>query len=94
MSTLGGLHSGDETAHCLRDNFDHWERYGYGIWVFRDRAEGRFMGRTGLQNTHVGGNYEVELAYALVAEYWNRGLATEMSRRSWSWLSSVSAWRT
>jgi ribosomal-protein-alanine N-acetyltransferase len=52
------------------------------------------MGRAGLQNTHVGGNDEVELAYALVAEYWNRGLAMEMSRRSWSWLSSVSAWRT
>jgi RimJ/RimL family protein N-acetyltransferase len=28
----------------------------------------------------VGGNDEVELAYALVAEYWNRGLATEMAR--------------
>jgi [ribosomal protein S5]-alanine N-acetyltransferase len=26
----------------------------------------------------VGGNVEVELAYALVAEYWDRGLATEM----------------
>jgi hypothetical protein len=43
MSTLGGLHSGDETAHYLLDNFDHWERYGYGIWVFRDRAEGRYV---------------------------------------------------
>jgi RimJ/RimL family protein N-acetyltransferase len=26
----------------------------------------------------VGGNDEVELAYALVAEYWGRGLETEL----------------
>ncbi len=30
--------------------------------------------------THVGGNDEVELAYALMAEYWGRGLATEMAQ--------------
>jgi ribosomal-protein-alanine N-acetyltransferase len=79
MATLGGLRSDEETACYLRDNLDHWERHGYGIWVFRDRAEGLFVGRAGLRNTHLGGNDEVELAYALVAEYWNRGLATEMA---------------
>src|SRR5215210_5618541 len=78
MATLGGLRSEEETAHYLRDNLDHWDRYGYGMWVFSDRAYGRFVGRAGLRNTHVGGNDEVELAYALTAEYWNRGLATEM----------------
>ncbi len=30
--------------------------------------------------THVGGNDEVELAYALMAEYWDKGLAMEMAR--------------
>jgi ribosomal-protein-alanine N-acetyltransferase len=77
MATLGGLHSDEETANYLRDNLDHWDRYGYGMWVFRDRADGRFVGRAGLRNTRVGGNDEVELAYALVAEYWGRGLAKE-----------------
>jgi RimJ/RimL family protein N-acetyltransferase len=48
--------------------------------VFRDRADGRFVGRAGLHNTHVGGNDEVELAYALMAEFWGKGLATEMVR--------------
>jgi ribosomal-protein-alanine N-acetyltransferase len=28
----------------------------------------------------VGGNDEVELAYVLMAEYWGKGLATEMAR--------------
>jgi [ribosomal protein S5]-alanine N-acetyltransferase len=79
MATLGGLLSEQETVNYLRDNLDQWDRHGYGMWVFRDRAEGRFVGRAGLLNTRVGGNNEVELAYALVAEYWNRGLATEMA---------------
>jgi ribosomal-protein-alanine N-acetyltransferase len=78
MATLGGLRSDEESAHYLRDNLDHWYRYGYGMWVFRDRAHGRFVGRAGLRNTHVGGNDEVELAYALMADYWGRGLATEI----------------
>ena len=79
MTTLGGLRSDEETASYLRDNLDHWDRYGYGMWLFRDVENGRFVGRAGLRNTRVGGGDEVELAYALVAEYWNRGLATEMA---------------
>jgi ribosomal-protein-alanine N-acetyltransferase len=80
MATLGGLRSDEETARYLRDNLDHWDRYGYGIWALRDRTDGRFVSRAGLRNTHVGGEDEVELAYALVADYWNKGLATEMAR--------------
>jgi ribosomal-protein-alanine N-acetyltransferase len=74
-----GLLSDEETRQFLRRHLDHWNRYGYGLWAFRDRTDGRFVGRAGLYNTHVGGNDEVELAYALMAEYWNRGLATEMA---------------
>ena len=80
MVTLGGLRSDEETARYLRDNLDHWDRYGYGIWAFTDRTNGRFVGRAGLRNTRIGGNEEIELAYALAADYWNRGLATEMAR--------------
>jgi ribosomal-protein-alanine N-acetyltransferase len=75
-----GLLSDEQTRQFLRRHLEHWERYGYGLWAFRDRANGRFVGRAGLSNTHVGGHDEVELAYALVAEYWGRGLATEMAR--------------
>jgi [ribosomal protein S5]-alanine N-acetyltransferase len=81
MATLGGLRSAEETAYYLRENLDHWDRYGYGMWVFSDRTDGRFVGRAGLRNTRVGGNEEVELAYALVADYWGRGLATEMAKQ-------------
>jgi ribosomal-protein-alanine N-acetyltransferase len=75
----GGVLSDEETWRFLRRHHDHWDRHGYGIWAFRHREECRFVGRAGLYNTHVGGNDEVELAYALMAEYWDRGLATEMA---------------
>ena len=86
MATLGppgapdGILSDEETRQFLRRHLDHWERYGYGLWAFWDKADGQFVGRAGLYNTHVGGSDEVELAYALMAEYWGRGLATEMAR--------------
>jgi [ribosomal protein S5]-alanine N-acetyltransferase len=44
----------------------------------RLRAD-HFVGRAGLHSANVGGDEEVELAYALMAEYWGRGLATEMA---------------
>ncbi len=79
MATLGGLRSHDETRLMLRKNLDHWDRYGYGLWMFRDQADGRFIGRAGLRNVEVGGNDEVEVAYALRAEEWGKGIATEMA---------------
>ena len=66
------------TRKLLAENAAHWERYGFGLWLFRDRASGAFAGRGGLRHVAVEGADEVELAYALMAPYWNRGLATEM----------------
>jgi ribosomal-protein-alanine N-acetyltransferase len=79
MATLGGLRSDDQTQQFLRENLRHWDRHGYGLWMFRVKADGRFVGRGGLRHVHVGGNDEVELAYALMASFWGSGLATEMA---------------
>ena len=76
----GGVLSDEETRQFLRRDLDHWDRHGYGLWVFRDRADGHFVGRAGLHNTKAGGTDEVELAYALMAEYCGRGFATEMAQ--------------
>jgi [ribosomal protein S5]-alanine N-acetyltransferase len=79
MATLGGIRSDDETRRFLRDNLDHWDHHGYGLWIFRDPGDGQFVGRGGLRKVHVGGNDEVELAYALLAAHWGQGLAMEMA---------------
>lgn len=80
MATLGGARSNDATQQFLQINLEHWNRYRYGIWIFRDKTEGKFVGRGGLRNIYVGDNCEVELAYALMEEFWGQGLATEMAQ--------------
>ncbi len=99
MASLGGVRPDEETERYLRDNLGHWERHGFGIWVFRDGAEGRFVARAGLRHRHLDGDEEIELAYALRSEYWGRGLATEMAAAAvavgFGWLGlEDAAWRT
>ena len=66
----------------LKDKIDHWERYGFGLWLLRDRATGEAVGRGGLQWTYAVDLYEVEAAWAIVPERWGEGLATELALAS------------
>jgi RimJ/RimL family protein N-acetyltransferase len=82
MATLGGLRTRevleDSNARLLRV----WETAGYGWWVARHRPDGRFVGRGGLRPLSLEGRDEVELGYGLAAEFWGRGLATELAAAS------------
>lgn len=80
MATLAGVRNESQTRALIHANEEHWNRYGYGLWFFRDRATAAFVGRGGLRNVEIGGGPEIEVAYALMADFWNRGLATEMAR--------------
>lgn len=80
MATLGGPRSEEQTQKYLQDALDHWERHGFGIWVLRDPDGGRFAGRAGLRRLQVSGNDEVEVLYALMPEFWGKGLATEIAQ--------------
>ncbi|MBN1805366.1 MAG: GNAT family N-acetyltransferase [Sedimentisphaerales bacterium] len=77
MAHLGGLRSLPQTKEYMERNLDHWQRYGYGIWVLRLRETGLLAGRGGLRNTVLAGKDEVEIAYGLIPEFWNMGLAAE-----------------
>jgi ribosomal-protein-alanine N-acetyltransferase len=79
MALLGGMRSEVETQDFLRDAVTHWSRHGFGLWMFRSRADAQFVGRGGLRNVQVAGRTEVELAYALMPSFWGRGLATEIA---------------
>lgn len=81
MATLGGVRSDEATKLFIFNNLHHWQRYGFGLWVFRDKVNHQFVGRAGLRNTNVEGINNVELAYALMAKFWGQGLATEMGEQ-------------
>ena len=49
MATLGGLRSPDELDAMHQRLLTTWERDGFGWWVARNRADGRFVGRGGLR---------------------------------------------
>jgi ribosomal-protein-alanine N-acetyltransferase len=80
MATLGGTRSEERTRQFLRTNLRHWDDHGFGLWVFRSASTRNFVGRGGLRHVRIGDQDEVELAYALMPEFWGYGLATEMAR--------------
>jgi ribosomal-protein-alanine N-acetyltransferase len=87
MATLGGPRTGEQTRELFQANLDHFERHGYGLWMFYSKpasagAESLFVGRGGLRNVFVGGRDEVEVGYALMPQFWGRGLATEIAAAS------------
>lgn len=78
-ATLGGPRSPGESAARLADDLEYWDRHGYGFWIWRERVGGAFVGRAGLRHLEIGGGPEIELGYAVAAEHWGRGYATEAS---------------
>jgi RimJ/RimL family protein N-acetyltransferase len=80
----GGMPPGEaEVVASLRDKERHWERYGFGMWLMRDRETGEMVGRGGLQwTTYVEDLDEVEVGWSVVPERWGQGLATELARAS------------
>jgi RimJ/RimL family protein N-acetyltransferase len=80
MATLGGVRSDELSAEILVQLMTHWEQHGFGYWMAHDADSGAFVGRGGLREVVVGGGPEIEVGYALMREYWGRGLATELAR--------------
>ncbi len=60
----------------------HWDKFGFGMWLLRDRETGEMVGRGGLQHTLVAGTNEVEVVWAIVPDHWGQGLATELAQAS------------
>jgi RimJ/RimL family protein N-acetyltransferase len=78
-ATLGGPRArADVDAMAVRWSH-HWVDHGFGPYAWADRATGAFVGWCGLQWTTIAGERAVELLYAVDADRWGEGLATEAS---------------
>lgn len=79
MATLGGLQP-PEVVRALFDRMlHHWDEHGFGWWTARDRT-GAFVGRGGVRRVRLGAVEELEVGYAVAADHWGRGYATEIAR--------------
>jgi len=79
MASLGGVRSEEQTRDYMQRFLDHWEQNGFGMWLLYDREQ-RFVGRTALRRMELDGQMEVEVGCALLAPFWNKGLASEIVR--------------
>lgn len=80
MRTMGGSTATPEESRAwIERNLRHGQEPGLGIFVFRERESGAFVGRGAIRRIEIGGGEEVEVGYAVAADLWGRGLATEMA---------------
>jgi [ribosomal protein S5]-alanine N-acetyltransferase len=80
LSADGNAFSEASSEAFLKIAAEHWEAYGFGLWAFRERAGGGFVGYGGIKHAVVETRDEIELAYAIIFEHWGKSLATEISR--------------
>jgi RimJ/RimL family protein N-acetyltransferase len=78
MRHLGGVRSPETTRAYLTANLEHWDRFGFGLWVLRTR-DGEFAGRAGIRHMVVEAVFEVGVAYTFQRDLWGKGLATEIT---------------
>jgi [ribosomal protein S5]-alanine N-acetyltransferase len=69
-----------DVISSVASKVDHWNRYGFGLWLVRDRRTGAMVGRGGLQYTYAVGLNEVEAAWVIAPDRWGQGLATELAQ--------------
>jgi [ribosomal protein S5]-alanine N-acetyltransferase len=79
MASLGGVRSEEQTRGYLQRFLEHWEENGFGMWLLYDRDQ-HFVGRAALRRMELDGQMEVEVGCALLAPFWNKGLASEIVR--------------
>jgi len=79
MKTLGGVRSEEQTKDNLQWNIKQWEEYQIGIWLFFKKPTKQFVGIGGLRHLDIEGVLEIDLAYALLSDFWQCGYATEIA---------------
>jgi RimJ/RimL family protein N-acetyltransferase len=77
-ATLGGVPSDDALAGMIARQAAHWSAHGFGYWLWRDRRTDAVVARGGLSLVVVGGRAEVEVGWAVDADRWGEGLASEL----------------
>ena len=81
-ATLGGAATPAQVRALITAHAAQWERHGFGLCLWREKATGAAIARGGIQHTHVGGRDEVEVGWAVMADRWGEGFATELAAAS------------
>lgn len=69
----------DQTREIVEKNHALFAQQGYGIWGIREQGTDQLVGFAGLW--HFRTPPALELLFGVSYDHWNRGIATESSRR-------------
>lgn len=79
MATLGGVMDAAASAAWLASEAERWRRDGFAASLLFLKSTGQFAGLGGLRTATVDEAPEVELLWAILPQFQNQGLATEMA---------------
>ena len=68
-----------EARHFLQ-NYDHYQKYGYGRWAVIRRSDGAYLGWCGLK--YSPNLKETDIGFRFFRSYWGQGYATEAAKVS------------
>ena len=77
MKFFKSTRSPQETKQKIENTIKCYQKYGLGTWATIYKSNDRLIGRCGLIPHIINQRSELEIAYLLAKEYWERGLATE-----------------
>ncbi len=77
LSADGQPASEEYSSGMLARIREHWERYGFGVWMLFEKADNRFVGYAGIRHIELQGAPEIELLYAIRSDRWRMGYASE-----------------
>ena len=69
-----------EEAKCFLENYDHYQKYGFGRWAVIEKNDDDFIGWCGLRYSPKLAEYDI--GFRFFKSCWNQGYATEAALAS------------
>ncbi len=87
MEFIGeGVRTKQEVAKSLQTAIDHQQKHGFSLCNVFEKESNTFVGRAGIIYLAFDDTQpEIEVGYALLKPYWNKGYATELTHALIKW---------
>jgi RimJ/RimL family protein N-acetyltransferase len=81
-----GIRTYAEVEKVLRTTIEHYKKHGFSLGSVFEKSSGEFIGRAGLIYVAFDdAQPDIEVGYALLKPYWNKGYATELTKALIEW---------
>lgn len=87
MKYIGeGVRTKPEVADSLQKAIDQQNKHGFSVGSVIEKSNGQFIGRAGLLYLAFDDTQpDIEVGYALLPQYWQKGYATELTTALIKW---------